>query len=79
MQGAGPCAALLAECVFARPQGNTSVIRFIEQRFGALPYTLHVHDLVQVVQIELTFVNAGKAGAVFHVNDKRNLERGPRR
>ena len=45
----------------------------------ALPYTLHVHELIRAQGIELVFANTGKAGAVFHVYDKRNLAQGPRR
>lgn len=45
----------------------------------ALPYELHVHDLVYADKMSLAFVNTGQAGAVFHVYDKRNLQLGPRR
>lgn len=45
----------------------------------ALPYTLHVHDLVDEDRIALAFINSGQAGAVFHVYDKRRLQRAPRR
>jgi phospholipase C len=45
----------------------------------ALPYVLHVYELVVADKIELSFVNTGKAGAVFHVYDKRRLALGPRR
>ncbi len=45
----------------------------------ALPYCLHVYDRLGKDTISLVFANAGKAGAVFHVYDRRNLERGPRR
>ncbi len=45
----------------------------------ALPYVLHVHDMVYADRIALAFVNTGKAGAVFHVYDKRRLREGPRR
>ena len=44
-----------------------------------LPYALHVHDRVQAGQVTLSFVNEGKAGAVFHVYDKLRLDLGPRR
>lgn len=45
----------------------------------ALPYALNVKAAVRVGAIELTFVNTGTAGAVFHVYDKLNLEVIPRR
>ncbi len=45
----------------------------------ALPYVLHVHDLIDNDRIALAFVNSGQAGAVFHVYDKRRLQLGPRR
>src|SRR5579862_1436479 len=47
----------------------------------ALPYELHVHARAHVRenQITLTFGNTGEAGAVFHVYDRRHLDRIPRR
>lgn len=47
----------------------------------ALPYELHVHaeHKPQHRQLELTFVNTGRAGAVFQVYDRKHLEREPRR
>jgi len=45
----------------------------------ALPYELHVHARVRQDRIELSFVNSGRAGAVFHVYDKKHLTRVPRR
>lgn len=45
----------------------------------ALPYTLHVHDVVHPDRIALAFANVGQAGAVFHVYDKRRLRQAPRR
>ncbi|MFL6606308.1 MAG: phosphocholine-specific phospholipase C [Steroidobacteraceae bacterium] len=47
----------------------------------ALPYELHVHARRQRrgSSFELTFRNTGAAGAVFHVYDRLNLERMPRR
>jgi len=47
----------------------------------ALPYALHVAASVrpQRAQIELRFASTGTAGAVFHVYDRKHLERVPRR
>jgi phospholipase C len=47
----------------------------------ALPYELHVHatERDQLGKLSLSFINTGRAGAVFHVYDKRHLERIPRR
>lgn len=45
----------------------------------ALPYALDVKAAVKAGAIELTFVNTGTAGAVFHVYDRLNLEAIPRR
>jgi len=47
----------------------------------ALPYELHVHARTNARenQITLTFGNTGEAGAVFHVYDRRHLDRIPRR
>ncbi len=46
----------------------------------ALPYELHVHGAaVAGRQFELVFVNSGRAGAVFHIYDRRHLEALPRR
>lgn len=44
----------------------------------ALPYELHVNARV-TSDIELTFSNTGRQGAVFHVYDKLHLDRIPRR
>ncbi|PSJ40992.1 phosphocholine-specific phospholipase C [Allosphingosinicella deserti] len=51
------------------------------RRSRALPYVLHV-DAARALGgagIELTFVNEGKAGAVFQVYDRKDLARIPRR
>jgi len=47
----------------------------------ALPYELHVRAKIhaRADQIRLTFVNAGAAGAVFHVYDRLHLDAAPRR
>ncbi|MGC4092869.1 MAG: DUF756 domain-containing protein [Polyangiaceae bacterium] len=47
----------------------------------ALPYELHVNSSVDPhsQSIVLRFSNTGRAGAVFHVYDKRHLDRVPRR
>jgi phospholipase C len=47
----------------------------------ALPYELHVHSEVRrdSSRIALRFENTGRAGAVFHVYDRKHLERAPRR
>ncbi|AIT26907.1 phosphocholine-specific phospholipase C [Bordetella holmesii] len=45
----------------------------------ALPYALHIHEQVNERGIELEFINAGQAAAVFHVYDRRRLEDPPRR
>ncbi len=45
----------------------------------ALPYELHVHAKVLPSWLELSFANTGRAAAVFHVYDRRHLERTPRR
>lgn len=47
----------------------------------ALPYELHVHARVQPERalVQLRFDNTGRAAAVFHVYDRLQLERGPRR
>src|SRR3546814_5515442 len=46
----------------------------------ALPYELHVSARVgDDGRVTLIFSNTGKAGAVFHVYDKKHLERIPRR
>jgi phospholipase C len=51
------------------------------RRSRALPYRLHVHAKVHARSelVELTFVSAGAGAAVFHVYDKRHLDRPPRR
>jgi len=46
----------------------------------ALPYELHVHAHARSDgKVALEFVNSGRAGAVFHVYDRRHLDRIPRR
>jgi phospholipase C len=45
----------------------------------ALPYALDVEEAREGGAIRLTFRNAGKAAAVFHVYDRHRLERAPRR
>ncbi|MDP9603074.1 UNVERIFIED_ORG: phospholipase C [Variovorax paradoxus] len=47
----------------------------------ALPYELHVSGRADAIngQMRLIFKNSGKAAAVFHVYDKLNLDRLPRR
>jgi len=47
----------------------------------ALPYELHVHGRERALggRVVLTFVNTGRAGAVFHVYDKNHLDQVPRR
>ncbi|WP_440533533.1 phosphocholine-specific phospholipase C [Variovorax sp. YR566] len=47
----------------------------------ALPYELHTSAKADVVngKLQLLFLNTGKAAAVFHVYDKRHLDRLPRR
>ncbi len=45
----------------------------------ALPYALDVTATVKDDAVSLKFSNTGKAGAVFHVYDKRHLDRIPRR
>jgi phospholipase C len=45
----------------------------------ALPYALDVKRAHKAGALELSFINTGKVGAVFHVYDKRDLEAIPRR
>lgn len=45
----------------------------------ALPYVLHTHAQCSQRGVELEFINEGQAGAVFHVYDRLNLNRVPRR
>jgi phospholipase C len=47
----------------------------------ALPYELHLHakERPSAGQVALSFANTGGAGAVFHVYDKKHLDRIPRR
>jgi len=47
----------------------------------ALPYALHVNASVHpdTVSIDLVFANTGRAASVFHVYDRRHLDRIPRR
>ncbi|MDZ3833115.1 MAG: phospholipase C, phosphocholine-specific [Sphingopyxis sp.] len=51
------------------------------RRSRALPYILHVDAQMNAGgrSIDLDFINAGTAGAVFHVYDKHALDRIPRR
>lgn len=50
------------------------------RRSRALPYRLAVDALgVEGGEVRLRFVNEGQAGAVFHVYDRKHLERIPRR
>jgi phospholipase C len=60
----------LPQRLFQEPGGRPS---------RALPYVLDVEAAVGQGAIGLTFRNSGKAGAVFHVYDKRHLDRIPRR
>ncbi|KCZ45824.1 MULTISPECIES: phosphocholine-specific phospholipase C [unclassified Hyphomonas] len=58
--------------------------QFLSQEQGtrlsrALPYALDVTAEANPETISLKFSNTGKAGAVFHVYDKRHLDRIPRR
>ena len=47
----------------------------------ALPYELHTnaHLKAHAQKVTLAFINTGRAGAVFHVYDKKHLDRIPRR
>ncbi|MFT3925016.1 MAG: DUF756 domain-containing protein [Myxococcales bacterium] len=47
----------------------------------ALPYELHTQAELQpsAEQIDLRFINSGRAAAVFHVYDRRHLDQAPRR
>ncbi len=47
----------------------------------ALPYELHTHaeERSRTGNVVLSFENTGRAGAVFHVYDKKHLDRIPRR
>jgi phospholipase C len=47
----------------------------------ALPYELHAHakERLNAGTVALSFANTGRAGAVFHVYDKKHLDRIPRR
>jgi phospholipase C len=47
----------------------------------ALPYELHAHakERTKAGTVALSFANTGRAGAVFHVYDKKHLDRIPRR
>ena len=51
------------------------------RRSRALPYALHVDARIDSADktVALDFINQGSAGAVFHVYDKLNLDRIPRR
>lgn len=50
-----------------------------QRRSRALPYALEVDAAVAGNRITLSFDNAGRAGAVFHVYDRHHLDRVPRR
>jgi phospholipase C len=47
----------------------------------ALPYELHAHakERAKAGTVALAFANTGRAGAVFHVYDRKHLDRIPRR
>jgi len=45
----------------------------------ALPYHLSIDEAVEAGGLKLSFDNRGRAGAVFHVYDRRHLDRVPRR
>jgi phospholipase C len=45
----------------------------------ALPYALGITEAVEAETIRLSFHNDGSTGAVFHVYDRRHLDRVPRR
>ena len=49
------------------------------RRSRALPYELYVHADTYEGNITLSFLNGGSTAAVFHVYDRRHLERTPRR
>jgi phospholipase C len=51
------------------------------RRSRALPYQLHVHSIGQPARqvLQLEFANTGSQAAVFHVYDRLNLARTPRR
>jgi phospholipase C len=60
------------------------VVTLPEQDYGvrpsrALAYALQVHAAVRASELELTFDNAGRNGAVFHVYDRLDLGAIPRR
>lgn len=65
-----PVAPAVPERLFQEPGSRLS---------RALPYVLHVDATVQDGGVALDFRNEGSAGAVFHVYDKRHLDRIPRR
>jgi phospholipase C len=85
-----PDTAALADAARALPGTTTpptpALPRLPRQEEGprpsrALPYELHVAAAVrpQMEHIELRFDNTGAAGAVFHVHDRKHLDRVPRR
>jgi phospholipase C len=65
-----PVAPAIPERLFQEPGSRLS---------RALPYVLYVDATAQDGGVALNFRNEGSAGAVFHVYDKRHLDRIPRR
>jgi len=65
-----PVAPLAPEKLFQEPGSRLS---------RALPYVLHVEASERDGALALIFRNDGTAGSVFHVYDKRHLDRIPRR
>ena len=65
-----PVAPAIPERLFQEPGSRLS---------RALPYVLHIDATVQDGVVALNFRNQGGQGAVFHVYDKRHLDRIPRR
>jgi phospholipase C len=78
---AGRCGLLsdagIAGAALAGTRRSPSSIR----KALALPYALHCHaqENEGAGRIEVSFQNIGRAGAVFHVHDRLQLERLPRR
>jgi len=65
-----PVAPAVPQALFQEQGGRPS---------RALPYILAVDAAVTSDGVALTFLNQGRAGVVFHVYDKRHLDRIPRR